>query len=136
MVIKLKRLMISNDINFFIESFYDNLLNKTYIITGNNNYVKSYDYGINKLYNKYYDINNGMHLNVIIIKYDILKLIESFEDGNIRTWNFHSGLLLIKINCESSLLSICVWNKNYLLLDARMVKLNYWIYMKILLLGI
>ena len=72
------------------------------------------DYKDNKLYKKYHDKNNGIHFYSIIIKLDIMKLIESCCDKNIRIWHFHSGLLLNKINYNTPLISICVWNNNYL----------------------
>ena len=122
---KIKEINDSNDITFFIDFFYDKLLNKNYILTANNNYVKSYDYNDNKLYKKYYDNNNGVHRCITLINYDILKLIESCKDGNIRIWSFHSGILLNKINCESSLKGICVWSNNYLFVgcENRKIKL-------------
>ena len=48
-------------------------------------------------------------------KEEIIKLIDSCEDGNIRIWNFYSGILLkkIKIN-DDGLNEICLWNKEYL----------------------
>ena len=69
---------------FLLILFMIGLLNKTYIIACNENYVKSYDYKYNKFYNKYYENNNGNHRCAAIIKYDILKLIELCADGNIR----------------------------------------------------
>ena len=45
----------SNEITFFIDTYYDNILSKYYIITGNSNYSKSYEYNENNLYHKYND---------------------------------------------------------------------------------
>ena len=45
----------------------------------------------------------------------IIKLIESCYDGNIRIWNFHSGELIKKIKVSDDYLSgICLWNNEYL----------------------
>ena len=45
----------------------------------------------------------------------MIKLIESSVDGNLRIWNFNSGLLLNKIKiCDKSIKGICLWNSNYL----------------------
>ena len=117
---KIKEINDSNDNNYFIDSYYDNKLLNYYIITGSKGYIKSYDYNNNKIYYKYNDnkeFNNKFpHQSITIIdKEEIIKLIDSSEDGNIRIWNFHSGLLLNKIkidNCE--LYGICLWNNEYL----------------------
>ena len=109
----------SNESTFFIDVYYDSISKKNFILTGNENYVKSYDYNsnsANKLYHKYYENNNGSHKSVIINdKQKIIKLIESCIDGSIRVWNFHSGLLLIKINVNYNwLYGLCLWNSNYI----------------------
>ena len=95
---KIKEINDSNFTTFFIDSFYDNKYSKNYIITSNNGYIKSYDFNKNELYRKYCDNDNRGHF-CIIINNDkkIIKLIESVCDGNIRIWNFHSGVLLKKI---------------------------------------
>ena len=57
---------------------------------------------------------------------DIIKLIESCYDGNIRIWDFHKGNLLNKINISNEWLrGICLWNKNYLFVgcDDKTIKL-------------
>jgi WD40 repeat protein len=113
---KIKEINNSNEETLFIDTYYDNITSKIYIITGNNGYIKSYDYNKNELYRKYYDNDNGDH-NSLIIKNDddIIKIIESCFDGNIRIWNFHSGLLLNKIKINNGrLISICLWNNSYL----------------------
>ena len=109
----------SNDTTFFIDIFYDNKSLKKYIIVGSNGFVKSYDFSKNELYKKYLDYYNKEPHCSIVINNDknITKLIESCDDGNIRIWNFHSGLLLKKINISeesNSLFGICLWNKDYL----------------------
>ena len=48
-----------------------------------------------------------------------IKLIESSGDGFIRIWNFHSGLLLDKIQVGPRLYSICLWNNNYLFVGCQ-----------------
>ena len=117
---KIKEINKSNDNVLFIDTFYDIKLNKYYILTGNKDYVKSYDYNINKLYKKYEDNNSGNH-NKVIIKNDekIIKLIDSCSIGNIRIWNFHSGLLLNKIKVNYGyLMDICLWNNNYIFVGS------------------
>jgi hypothetical protein len=105
----------SNKSTFSLDTYYDNKLNKNYIITANLNYVISYDYSNNELYHKYDDNGKGYHFSLIIHNSeDIIKLIESCEDGIIRIWHFHSGLLLNKIKIiDDNLNGICLLNDNY-----------------------
>ena len=115
-----------NDSVMTIESFYDNKLKKNYIISGNLNYIKSYDYNDNKLYHKYEDTEQTKssyhsHTSLIITnKEDLILIMESSYDSNIRVWNFHSAELLIKIKSISNvnLNSICLWNSDYLLVGC------------------
>ena len=57
----------SNEEVLFIASYYDKNLGNNYIVSGNNGYIKSYDYKLNNLYHKYKDSeNNEGHKNIII----------------------------------------------------------------------
>ena len=114
----------------FIDIYYDKNLSRNYIISGNKENVKSFDYNNNKLYHVYFDDSKKYrkdHCSAIInIEENIIKLIESSYDGNIRIWNFHSALLLNKINLGNiSLRGLCLWNNNYLFVgcDDKTVKL-------------
>ena len=111
----LKEIENSNDNIFFIDTFYDKYLYKSYIITGNFGFVKSYDYMSNKLYH-IYNYNDSRSHNSIIINYieKDVHLIESNYDGEIRIWNFHSGDLLNIIRVINNLYNICLWNNEYL----------------------
>ena len=112
---KIKEIDNTNELTYFIDIYYDKILSKIYIITGNYGYIKSYDYIIKQLYHKYDDNDKCGHSSIIIHNYkNIIKLIESFGDGNIRIWNFHSNLLLNKIKCGDDLYDICLRNDNYL----------------------
>ena len=116
---KIKEIKDSNENTFFIESFYNYKTSKNYIIASHYNYVKSYNYNDNILYKKYYENDNGSHKTISIISNEeIIKLIESCVDGNIRVWDFHSGLLLNKINVNRCLNDICIWNNNYIFVGA------------------
>ena len=131
----IKKINDSNDRIFFFDSFYDKKNTNIYILVGCSKYVKSYDFIKNKLYNNYHDIsnkdkdNNNDHYSIIIKQEkEITKLIESSCDGNIRIWNFHSGILLKKINIgleKEWLKSICLCEKiNYLFVgsvDSKMI---------------
>ena len=106
----------SNEHTLFIDTYYDNKLSLHYIITGNKGYVKSYVYDNNKIYQKYNDNDNNYHDSIVINnKGNIIKLIESSGDGNLRIWNFHSGILLNKIKLNNDgFISLCLWNNQYL----------------------
>ena len=84
-----------------MDVYYDVNLSRIFIISGNNANVKSHDYNNNKLYHEYFDNNNyyrKVHCSATInIEGNIINLIESSYDGNIRIWDFHSGLLLDKL---------------------------------------
>ena len=127
----IKNLNNSNDSVLIIYNYYDIKLSTNYIISGNNNYAKSYDIKNNKLYNKYSD-NNYKSCNDYYAEYnyysDLIlkndenetKLIASCMDGNIRIWNFHSGILLQRINLISfrNQYCLCLWNSKYLLVGC------------------
>ena len=118
---KVKEINESNDSTFFIDIFYDKKIRKNFIITGNYDYVKSYDYSDNKVYHKYCDSidhekDKSVHISITINDFkNVIKLIESSYDGNIRIWNFHSGDLIKKIYISAYQLNgICLWNNKYL----------------------
>ena len=131
---KIKEVDDSYDHTFYIDTYFDNILLKNYIITGNFGYVKSYDYSKNKLYYKYDDnqctTNKKFHCSVIIKNFkNVIKMIESGGDGFIRIWNFHTKKLLNKINIGISLYSICLWNDDYLFVGCedntiKLIELN------------
>ena len=74
-----------------------------------------------KKYHKYCDKDNKDHNSIIINDTEeIVKLIESCEDGNIRIWDFHEGNLLKKIKiCNNCLYGICLWNSQYLFVGCK-----------------
>ena len=119
---KIKEINNSNNKTFFIDMYYENKnkLSKIFIITGNYGYSMSFDYKQNKIYHKYYDDDKKGHFSAVVYsKEEIVKLIESSFDGNIRIWNFHSGLLLNKINVNGGqLYGICLLDNKYLLVGC------------------
>ena len=110
----IKEITSSNENTSYVDTYNDGKHN--YIITGNSNRVVAYIYEQNIEYKEYKDNYNNNHLSIIIHKAeDILKLIESCYDGNIRIWNFHTGELINKIQISNNwLYGICVWNDSYL----------------------
>ena len=119
---KVKEINSDNNHILFIDKYYDTNLSITYIITGHYGYVKSYDYNNNKKYHKYKEnkkIDNYEHYSVIIKNNeDIIKLIETSRNSEIRIWDFHSKELLSKIqvseNENDSLYGISLFNNENL----------------------
>ena len=113
-----------NDFIYFMDSYYDRQLNKNYIITCNVGYIKSYDYKLHKIYHIYYDNEDedNIHSSAIIYKKEeMVKLIDSSYDGNIRIRNFHSGQLLNKIKVTSNnykLYGLCLWNDDNIIVGC------------------
>jgi len=118
---KIKELNDSEKDVYFIDTYYDQKSSINYIVSGNNYSVYSYDFINNKLYNKYDDNANKGHRNIIIKEYrNVVNLIESCEDGNIRIWNFNTAILLNKIKVNDNPLNgICLWEENYLFVGCR-----------------
>ena len=133
---KIKDIKDSNDSTFFIDTYYDNHLSKYFIITGNYDYVKSYDYNNNIIYHKYCDSadkekDKSCHISIVMNnKEELTKMIESSYDGNIRIWDFHSGELIKKIFISKYQLNgICLWDSDYLFVGChdnkiKLIELN------------
>ena len=129
---KIKEIEDSNDQTYFIDSYFDNQLNITFIVTGNKNNVKSYDFYNNEIYHKYDDNDNKGHYSIIIyLKDNKVKLIELSDDKNVRIWNFHLGELLekIKVSQNYSLSGLCLWQNEYLFVGCydktiKLIQLN------------
>ena len=119
---KIKEINNSNNYTSFIDTYFDIEQNKYYIITGNKNNVKSYDYNNNELYHIYSD-NFITHHHRSIIMFndnDIIKIIFPCEEGFIRIFDFHNGNLLNKINLHNEgLIGICLWNKDFLFVGCK-----------------
>ena len=112
---------------FYMDYYNDNKTSKNYIITSNKGCVISYDYNKNIIYHKYIDDKNDKIYKQFIIynKNNIIELIVSSYDGNIRIWNFDSGELLniIKVY-KGKLFDICMWNDEYLFIGCDNGKIN------------
>ena len=118
---KIKEINESEDKTYFLDIYQDINYNITFIITGNKNNIKSYDFNNNELFQIYDDNDNKGHYSIIIYnKNNIIKLIESSDDRNIRIWNFYSGELLnkIKISKNYNLNGLCLWNEEYILVGC------------------
>ena len=113
-----KEINDSNEKIYFIDSLYDKKTNKIYLLTGNKDYIKSYDYYKNELYHKYFEyfeMASGIHISIQINEInDILFLVESCSFGFVRIWNFHSAELINKIKVyDDWIFGICLWDKDY-----------------------
>ena len=113
----IKEINDSNINTVLIDNYFDNNCHKNYILTGNIKCVKSYDFNKNKLYRTFYEKNNNHSHGSLLINSneEIIKLIESCTDGEIRIWNFHSSLLLSKIKVSDKFLyGICLLDQNHI----------------------
>ena len=105
---------------YYIDSFFDEKLNTTYVISCCNEFIKSFNYNTNTLYHIYLDktIETNIHGNDIIDTShndDIVRLFETCNDGYVRIWDFHLGILLNKIKvCDFGIKSICLWDENHI----------------------
>ena len=105
----------------FITSFYDIKNLKNYIITGNDGYIRSYDYYENKAYNKYEKNKITNSYYCLIIKYfeSMLYIISSNFDGYIGIWDFHSKENIFTIyGGNKGLIGICFWDDTYIINGA------------------
>ena len=108
---------------YFVDTYYDNKKNITFIIAGNEGNVVSYNYNENDVYKIYCEKfeNEVFHQSFKIYEdnggFDsVIKLIESSDGNNgvIRIWNFHTASLLGKIKISNNnLRCICIWDINY-----------------------
>ena len=128
---KIKELNDSFENTFFVTVYFDEIIEKNYIVTGNIDSVISYNYEKNELYHIYKEYGLKGHPEVIIKKNEpIIKLIESCGDGIVRIWNFHSGEKLSEIIVSEgkSLNGMCLWNNNYLFVtndkNIKLIELN------------
>ena len=111
----------SNFSTGLIDTYYDKKLEKIFIISGNYNFVRVYDFEENALYRKFNDHDLKYHDSVVINDSGkTVKIIESSGDGNVRIWDFHEGDLLEKIQInKAGVYGICQWNKNYLFVGCK-----------------
>ena len=118
---QIKQMNYSNDGIYFIDCYYDKKYAKNFIITGNDNYIKSYDYEKNNIYHIYLDDNiKQNHISFIVnTKEEKVKIIDASETGNIRIWDFHLGTLLNKIKFDIKLNCICLWYDEYYFIGCR-----------------
>ena len=122
----IKEINDSDEKIYFIDSYYDKQNDKLYLLTGNMNYIKSYDYNQNNLFNRYFENESGVHISIITnFQNNLLTLIESCSHGFIRIWNFQSAELLNKIKVDNDLIfGICLWDENYAFVACKFKKIK------------
>ena len=124
---KIKEIKDSNFNTYFIDCYYDKKLSKNFIITGNSDLIRAYDYNNNSIYKKYYEKRGCLNAHFSIIVYqddndnnNYIKLISSSFEGSIKIFNFHTGMLLNKIEKDNSkFYGISFWNQQYLFCGSK-----------------
>ena len=103
---------------YYLDKFYDEKMNKNYIIAAGVQNIKSYKFDESIIYQTYSFKNskiNFFHFG-FIINNNVLIIIGASLDG-IYIWNFHSGVLLNLIKNKNknnnSFTGICPWNSEY-----------------------
>ena len=116
---------------YYLDSYYDEKINKNYIITAGVQNIRSYKFDENVIYQTYGFKNstiNFVHLG-FIINNNVLIIIGASLDG-IFIWNFHSGALLnlIKNKNNNYFAGICPWNNEYFFVacnnDIELIKIE------------
>jgi len=111
-----------NNETFFLDTYYDDTELRYFLISGEMKCVKAYELNTHQLVRTYIDTNSfAEHLSAFLYKnHDVTELVECEFYGYIRIWNFHSGNLIKKIEiCKRTpLVSMCLWNKNYLFVSC------------------
>ena len=108
----------SRNNTFFIDIYYDKNNKKTYIVSGNEGNIISYNFEERDKYKVYCEEfeNNVFHQSFKIYESNYrTKLIESCDgfSGIIRIWEFHSAQLLEKIKAsDGKLRCIYLWDKD------------------------
>ena len=112
----------NNNAVYLIDTYYDKKEYKYYLISGEMRCVKSYELNTHQLFRIYSDNNSfSEHVSAFIYTQgEVEKLVESEFYGSVRIWNFHTGNIIKKIDiCRRiPLVSMCLWNENYLLVSC------------------
>lgn len=119
---KINELNNSKDDTYFIDTYYDKKNYNIYIISGIHGGVKSYNYIKNTIFHHYSDNSHFKFAYTSIIinnEEDLISLIASCHDGNIKIWNFYSGEFLNKIKVINyELYGLCLWDCQYIIVGG------------------
>ncbi len=111
----------SDENHYFIDTYYDTKNKKHYIINGNSNDVRSYNFKEGDLFQRYRGLPQSWHMSAFIYEYkEQIILIESDGNGYVRMWDFHTANLIKSLytNYYVNLRGICLWNEKYLFVAA------------------
>ena len=111
----IKSINDSKEKTLYVDNLFLKKNDKLYIISGNDGYVKSYDYNDNKLYHTYNDHADSWHCSIkTLYEGDKVKLIDScWKDDYVRIWDFNEGFLLNKIRTNgTNIKCIYIYNEN------------------------
>ena len=109
---RIKEIKGSAHHTYDISTYYE--YNRIYIITENDDCLRSFDYNDNKLYRKYENAK-FFYGRIIQGKDLITRLIAKSDSSLIEIFNFHTGSLLIKI--DARLLNLAwLWNNGSILI--------------------
>ena len=116
---RIKELKDTQNVTYFIDTYFDKKTFTNYILTGNYNGIESYNYNKNEIYHTYIDKDSYSSAHNYIVVDDInidIKLFELSNDGKIRIWNFHSGDLINRIEINGKRFCyICLLDNEHIL---------------------
>ena len=106
---------------FYLDTYYDNKNNNTYIIGWGKKYIKSVNCKTGVLYKTYDDIDMKKEEENYYISLTVYEKEKStflyglkFKSIYLRIWDFHGGNIIYKIEIESPITSFCLWDNDYL----------------------
>ncbi len=108
---------------YIVDCYHNSFQKKYYVITGNENFIVSYNFDDGKVYNKYCDYSSESCIHMffeITVKDKDTFLIETDLLGYVRVWNFDSGSMIKKylVGKNLKLRGICLWNENYIFVGS------------------
>jgi len=108
---------VSNQSTYFISNWFDSKNKQYYIINANSADVKVYNFKGLSLYKTFKTTPNTWHMSAHVVeKKDKTFLIESDGSGNVRSWDFFTGILLSTVSSAGvNLRGICIWNDQFVI---------------------
>ena len=117
-----------NNKTYFLDIFQDENNQSYYLLSGDLKCVRAYELNTYKLFRTYIDQSSEReHISAYVYNdYGEGKLIDAEFNGIIRIWEFYSGncSTIININKRIPLISVCVWNQDYLLIGCNDLKIR------------
>ena len=116
-----KEIENSNENSFFVKTYYEEKNRKTFIVSVNKKWIKSYDFEKNIIYKKYYEkgIEGYSNLEIIKTKDEVIQLITSCAAYDlILIFNFDTGNLLNKIEMEEKFFTMYLYSEKILFIGT------------------